>query len=178
MPRRDSDLLAVFRPSSSGGPGGAKPPADRKPGPRRRFEGVFLGPRQVLLGSSVVVLLLVLSFTVGIGVGRSGERSGVAPSLERETAVWVLRGRLGAMDFARAETLDAEGIARELESKYGVPRRMVRVDGTGEPIWVTIGSFRTREEAQRFLTEHRLATARLGSAAPFRTAVPIEVRLR
>ena len=83
MARRSTDLLEVFRApregeSSPAGQGGSQA-QDRRRAARpggSLFEGLVLGPRQVLLASCVMVLLLVLAFTVGLGVGRRGGPGG------------------------------------------------------------------------------------------------------
>jgi hypothetical protein len=197
MARKATDLLDVFRFSSDAPKGSKKDKRAEKrrerseasPGsptqtraPRARFEGIFLPPRQMLLGGSVLVLLLALSFTVGLGVGRSSasptapDASG--PSLRRETYAWALRGEIPKMDVARAEAPTETRIVRELGRKYGVPSDKLRVDAKGDPVVIWVGPFETEEAATAFLAARNLGTARLWSAAPFRFTKPQQVRLR
>jgi hypothetical protein len=183
MPRKSTDLLDVFgagRGSGGGRTPPSKPPAaPREPKSRRPFEGVFLGPRQVVLASSIGVLLLVLSFTVGIGVGKSGgKRPDGAPALKRESTAWILRGELSRIDAARGEDVTEARILQELERRFGVPRTMVRIDVTTEPATIVIGPFPTEADARAFLDSKRLVLARLGSGAPFRYSKPLMVRGR
>jgi hypothetical protein len=185
MGRRATDLFDVFRPGDASRKGrAAAPPAPRreKPAadrtPRRRFEGLFLAPRQVLLAGSVGVLLLVLAFTVGLGVGRRGGAAAPEPSLRRETTIWVFRGTLAPIDAARGERMTDARIVRDLERSWGIPRSMVRVDPVKDALVISLGPLASEEEAKAFQEAKRLAAVRVGIAAPFRFAKPEAVRVR
>jgi hypothetical protein len=184
MPRKATDLLDVFRLSDQRATPPEKPSRGRKGSGGRsrekgaRFEGIYLIPRHLLLGGSVVALLLVLAFTVGIGVGRSGrEARPAAPALQRPAARWMLVGQMSdreRMDLARTQELANDQILRDLETRYRVPRaRMQVVNGPGVTE-IRIGPFASPSDAQTFLDDRGLRTARIGSASPFKhgRAVP------
>jgi hypothetical protein len=135
----------------------------------------------------VGVLLLVLAFTVGIGVGRSGGgRGSGTPSLSREAAargaqpatLWVLRGEIPRIDSARGDALPPARIVRELSERFEIPEAQIRVDASGEPIWVSVGPFASERDALVFYEAKRLETARVGSAAPFRFTRPERLAAR
>jgi hypothetical protein len=180
MGRRSTDLLDVFRP---GGGSGSEPrretPAKkaRAPkSPRTPFEGLFLGPRQLVLGGSVAVLLLVLSFTVGLGVGRKAGRAGdgAAPTaLLRTTTIWVVRGSLDRVDPTGAEITE-DRVREEMARRF--PWISHRIDASGSTIVVTAGPFRDEREAATVL-ETRLRTVRLWTKFPFRLSKPESVRV-
>jgi hypothetical protein len=185
MGRRSTDLLDVFRPGGGSGAEPRREPAKkvRAPrSPRTPFEGFFLGPRQLILGSSVVVLLLVLSFTVGLGVGRKAGRGtdGVAPALSHATqtrTIWVVRGSLDRVDAATSTELSEERVLEEMGRRFPwLPRERVRLDVSGGSIALTVGPFRDEREAATFL-ETRLRSARLWSKFPFRLSKPESVRV-
>ncbi len=182
MGRRSTDLLDVFRPGVQG-PAPAKPsaPKRRSSSSSGRFQGFFLGPRQLVLGSSVALLLLVLSFTLGLGVGRKAGRGATAAdvqSLRRETTVWVLKGRLPRVDPNTGGELTAEKVAVELQRMYRIPAERVRVAVGEDGLTVAIGPFANEKEAARFYQQQRMQALRLWSSFPFRFSKPEAVRLR
>jgi hypothetical protein len=184
MGRRSTDLLDVFRPGGGSGSEPRREASAKKPrapkSPRAPFEGMFLGPRQLILGGSVAVLLLVLSFTVGLGVGRQAGRAGESPappSLRRETTVWVVRGSLDRVDAATSTELSEERVLEEMGRRFPwLPRERVRLDAAGGSIAITVGPFRDEREAEGFLAT-RLRSARLWSKFPFRLSKPESVRI-
>jgi hypothetical protein len=187
MARKSTDLLDVFQAASRSKPAKErarklkepKEPKSKEPkGPRKKFEGIFLEPRQVVLAGSVGVLLLALSFVLGLGVGKSPKHAPAAGdgyALRRETATataWAFRGEVGKIDVMRAVANSGPAIEKELGQRYRVPHDKIRVDTRGDPIVIWIGPFATKAEAQAFFDERNLQTARLGSAGPFRFARP------
>jgi hypothetical protein len=172
MRRKTTDLLDVFRvrPAPSGGSEGegkvikssASKPA------RAPFEGVALSPRQMLLGGCVMVLLLVLSFTVGIGVGKSGGSSGATPSLQRDASIGVvIRGRVPRMDPLRQRENTPKAMKKVLVD-FGIPESLVEAKVEGESILLVVGPFRDRDEAWRFYAAKGLKVLRPGGGAPFK----------
>lgn len=184
MARRTTDLLDVFRDRGAGRSGKPEEPAAPK-APKKPFDGLFLLPRQLLLGSSVVVLLLVFAFVLGLSMGRRGG-SGGTEALQANAAraedpeanvrrVYVL---------GRAPVTSATGLAanepaklRDLlaSDRYGVdPARIwIAADPNDSQQWIVfLGPFAHEKQATDYLSSHRLTTARLGgSHAPFQRPV-------
>src|SRR5262245_31965965 len=184
MPRRTTDLLDVFRaerPSPGGRPAGDAAPS----GPKRTFEGLFLVPRQLLLGSCVVVLLLVFAFVLGLSVGRRGTPppsnalQGNTPRTTRPAEVGhYVVGRVPYVDAARQARIAPAVLRDRLVENYGVPteRIWVRDDADGKQWRLYIGPFASQQQAMEFLMKHTLIKAKLGPGYPFET--PVYQRLR
>ncbi|MHC5010923.1 MAG: hypothetical protein ACYTG6_08240 [Planctomycetota bacterium] len=181
MGRKATDLLDVFRQASGEPSTGGREPRrgasrpKKAPKQRRRFEGVFLAPRQVLLGSAVLLLLVVLSFTVGVGFGRSGGGGDAAPALSRTTQ-WYIRGSLKEVDAIRGTVVDPAEVAEDLADMHQVPRERVSVrtkpDGG---VFVFVGPFASEAQARRYFGEMALGPARVRGGVPFRRAEYISV---
>lgn len=182
MGRKATDLLDVFR-LASGEPAAAKTESKRharkpkkKQKQRKRFEGVFLAPRQVLLGSAVLLLLVVLSFTVGVGFGRSGgDGTDLAPALSRTTQ-WYIRGSLKEVDAIRGTVVDPAEVAEDLVDMHQVPRDRISVRTKPEGgVYVFVGPFASEAQARRYFGEMALGPARVRGGVPFRREAYISV---
>jgi hypothetical protein len=182
--RRTTDLLDVFRDRGAGRSGKPEEAAAPK-APKKPFDGLFLLPRQLLLGSSVVVLLLVFAFVLGLSMGRrSGSGSGQALQANAPRAddpeanvrrVYVL-GRVpvtSATGLAANEPVKLRDVLSS--DRFGVdPERIwIAADRNDAQQWILIlGPFATEKQATDYLSSHRLTTARLGgSHAPFQRPV-------
>ena len=178
MARRSTDLLEVFR----GPREGETPPArkgDRKrkrtkasAGRRPLFEGLVLGPRQVLLASCVMVLLLVLAFTVGLGVGRRGGPSAGGEALSRPSggaaAVWYIQGRVPRRDVLRGEEVDPDLLEEDLIRQHGFRATDLRVtEGERGYFLVHYGPFTSKEKARKILRDHNLGYLSVQGTYPF-----------
>lgn len=192
MTRKATDLLDVFRaerpsaarPASARATGEGAPPRER-----RAFEGLFLVPRQLLLGSSVVLLLLVFAFVLGVSVGRRGGAADGAPALaraaQRDDAGPALRTyvvtRVPYVDKRGPSPNDPQRVAASLTEYRGV--ELERLWVTDEPkaeAWrLILGPFRDEREAREYLASKNLTRASLGGVRPFErpdfVALPPEV---
>lgn len=173
-------MLEVFRGSGRPAGGGApKKPARRKPSKRAGVRGLFggahglfLAPRQLLLVSCVLVLLLVLAFTVGLGMGRRGGHAGEGAALSRTTeapgALWYIKGRIPRRDLLSSETVDPEQVRAELVRRHGFRPSDLRIDeGERGYFFVFYGPFSSQEQARRLLREHHLSVLEVRGTYPF-----------
>lgn len=183
MPKRSTDLLEVFnrKPQSRRTPQRASKKSRSRGTKKMRgsFEGLVLGPRQLLLSSCVLVLLLVLSFVVGVGLGRQGDQdpSSASPALSREqqTAatreVWYIRGRTVRVHQVRGDVLDRARIYAEL----GLESQHVHAaEARGGYYDVYVGPFPTEATARRYWADAGLDTRGRRIGFPF--ALPGYVR--
>ncbi len=175
MAKRANDLLDVFRLASGQGDGSApRGRGRRKATPRARkkkaADGVFLQPRQVVLLSSTVVLLVVLAFAAGLGYGRRGS-SGIA--LQRRSAhdaniAWWIRGKLRSKDDLTGHAIAPEAVIRELLSRYNIAEDYVRVvPEDSERLAIFLGPFSSEAKAHAYYEAQRLGTLRLRWGSPF-----------
>lgn len=150
---RKSDLLDVFRSASSSKPakGAASPRAARGPG-----APIVLARRQVLILASGGVLLVVLAFVAGIGIGRGGRRSpsDTAPGLARGVVSWRLVGAaIPRVGGPGAEDLRAK-VQAEFERRWPQMVGHYRIDDVPAPpgkpakFRLTIFGFPSREAAE------------------------------
>jgi hypothetical protein len=177
MARRTTDLLDVFRERPQ--PVRPTPAAPRSPsGPRRPFEGLFLYPRQLLLGSSVVVLLLVFAFVLGLSMGRRGA-SNPADMLQAnagrttqpaavEPQVYAL-GRVPYMDAGQQRTNEPQRLHDWLTGAKRVAPETAWIadDPDGRQWFLLLGPFATKGKAMEYLVRHSLVSSRVGGVAPF-----------
>lgn len=192
MSRRATDLLDVFRAerpepgraSSSRGTGerGPEKPAAASAA-QRAFEGLFLYPRQLLLGSAVVVLLLVFAFVLGLSVGRRGGAAASTAALARsegrtgleapadETRVFVL-ARVPYVDKGRATPNEPRALERSLVDLRSVPpERLWILDEPASQGWLLVlGPFADKPRAAEFLRDRTLTRAKIGGVYPFESA--------
>lgn len=191
MSRRATDLLDVFRaerPDPGRGAAGraAAESGSAKPAgasaAKRAFEGLYLVPRQLLLGSAVVVLLLVFAFVLGLSVGRRGSASG-STALARgepragvespadETRVFVL-ARVPYVDKTRATRNEPPALQRSLVELRGVPlERLWILDEPASQGWLLVlGPFPDKPRAAEFLRDKTLTRAKVGGVYPFESA--------
>jgi hypothetical protein len=174
MPRKATDLLDVFHAQRQQESGKAAARAREEAPARKGFTGVVLLPRHVLLGSSVVVLLLVFSFVLGLGMGQrkgAGE-SGTRLSVEapRGPRYVYAVGRVPLMDPARQALNDPQRLKDTLVRQRGLPANRVDVfeDLGTTTLRIMIGPFGKEADAADYLTRAGLFTYRLGGVAPWR----------
>ena len=174
MARRTTDLLDVFRERPQ-----PPRPTPKEPGtPRRPFEGLFLYPRQLLLGSSVVVLLLVFAFVLGLSMGRRGASESTAAlqgAAGRTPSPVVVERQVYAVGWV--PYVDA---GRQIDNE---PARLFdwlvkHKSVAPETAWVTdypngkqwaliLGPFVSERSAMEYLVRHGLVNSRVGGVAPF-----------
>ncbi len=167
LPKKTTDLLDVFRHRPVEGGSSGRPSKRRASRSKdRAFEGVFLAPRQLLFVSAIGVLLLALSFTVGLGFGRHGAER---PTLEKTTSgSWWILGRMGGTDPA-GRPLDPDQVKAELVRVHGLPAQNLRVETTSEGgLVVYLGPWTEKAPAEEYLRIHHLdASVLLRGSAPF-----------
>jgi hypothetical protein len=178
MARRTTDLLDVFRDRGTGRSGKPEEPAQPK-APKKPFEGMFLLPRQLLLGSSVVVLLLVFAFVLGLSMGRRGGNSTQALQANTARAQEAESNTPGVYVLGRVPVTNPGGLKRNeptairdmlTADRFGVdPARLwIAADPNDAQQWIlTVGPFANKKQAADYLMSHRLTTARIGGALPF-----------
>jgi hypothetical protein len=178
MGRKATDLLDVFR---LGGGAGGGAPAGKRPAPRAAaaktprakggsFEGVFLTPRQLVLGGSVALLALVLAFTLGLGFGRKGSGAATAPAPLSRTTAWFVRGRFEATDPLRGR-IRPDDVLGHLEQVHRIERRFVKVQPRESGgWWIFVGPFATDREAREYHGQMDLELIRGPGGYPFRDA--------
>ena len=194
MARKATDLLDVFRFSDDDGNDAHERKTRRKAarraaraakGAKRKgsasakgstaFDGVHLSPRHLLLASCAGVLLLILSFTLGLATGRPGETPTRAPGLQRDTMV-LIRATLPVVDPTTRKATDPERIRRKLRLEYGIENRHLRIRKEDGQLILEVGPFRSEESATRYLRSSGLELAHLCMDDPFRWPVFVPYR--
>jgi cell division protein FtsN len=87
-----------------------------------------------------------------------------APAADRTRAKAVPKGRYGIQVGAYPETAKAEAQANALRAKYPTARvEVIRIEGKGPWYRVLVGRFENRDDALRYLKDHRIGEAYPGS---------------
>ncbi len=184
MARKATDLLDVFRfgdddgdenSKRDSGRGGRRVPKERKPkkAPRARSQSeedvLQLNRRQILLGSSAVVLLLVLSFVLGLSAGRSGP-SEDDTKIERRSGrdLIAIRGDLPLLDKATRKSIDPAQIAGVLKRDYGLKRKNIHMYRVSGRLVIDIGPFHSETQAKSYLRKSGLKMLHIHMEDPFR----------
>jgi hypothetical protein len=187
MARKATDLLDVFR--YGGGDddddrAGGKPArrartprrrkrsgaSRREPAPRERpgFQGLILSRRQLVLAGSAMLLLLVLTFVVGVSAGRPSRTQG-GRALNRTALrdMLMVRGTMPALDRATRKEVDLREVRRILEERHHVPPANLRIHVEHGLVRIDIGPFRSERRAREYVERTQLDTAHLFGADPF-----------
>jgi len=138
--------------------------------------GVALNRRQVFLAGSAMLLLLVLSFTLGLATGRPSDKQDGA-ALNRVTS-FVIRGRLPLTDPTTRNPVDTTRIRRQISSDYKIPSPNVMMRREGSDLVIDIGPWPSRQAAERFWNRSGLKLVHIHLEDPFRWAkiVPYSAR--
>ena len=190
MARKATDLLDVFRFADDGDGGtaddakrggGAKGRAKKGGATKRKaaanrsgFDGLILTKRQVILGASVCCLVVALSFVLGLSAGRP-DTDTPAASRTAATGRVVIRGVMPAVHPATQNPLDPAALHAELVREYQLPAGNLRVRRVGGQLYLEIGLFDSKAQAEEFLRDRGLDMAHLYGADPFTTAAYITV---
>ncbi len=186
MARKATDLLDVFRFADDDGDGKGAAASKARPTSKasaakkakakggRGFDGLILTRRQVILGASVCCLVVALSFVLGLSAGRPGEPTPAASRTAGASKV-VIRGTMPAVNPSTQNPLDPAELHAELVREYRVPRGNLRVREVGGRLYLEIGLFDSRQEAEAFLERLGLDMAYLYGTAPFTTPAYITV---
>lgn len=181
MARRANDLLDVFRLGSaegrttgrgaSKGRGGSKGGGGKgRSGRASQPDGVVLTSRQVVLGSSVLVLLLVLAFMAGLGFGK-GRGEALRHDTPKPEGALYIRGTMPDISRTTGRPPDLEKIVEDLGA-MGLEPQYVHIDeAANRLIPIHIGPFTSADSANQWLAE--LRKARLASEWPFRFGEPV-----
>lgn len=116
IPMGSTDLLDMFKPRPVKGSSPAR--ATSRAREPRSGGGSSPGTKRLVLGGAVMVLLLALAFTAGVGVGRSRRGGSEAPALARPTPVATERWEL------KSHALPALGAAAD-SLKYRAIKNLV-----------------------------------------------------
>ncbi len=173
MARKASDLLDVFRlrPESSGSSSSSKRTPDRKPDrkpkktkpkakkkPRARSAGdvvLSLSRRQMMYAGCVGVLLMALSFTLGVSL--AGDDSSAAHPLRRETApTFYIVGELPLEAVLADRRVDIQAAARKLREQSGVARDKIHLSRRGDRYRIWIGPFESKRAAFEYHESYQL----------------------
>ena len=184
MTRRSNDLLSIFdanrqaqrkaqvqatsrarAPKAAAAPGR---PSGRHRG--RGFQGLWLSPRQVVLAGCVGTLLLLLTFFVGLAMGRPGTTA-TTPALRRDAEAAagrvLLELKVSALDMATGRRVEAADIRRRLAA-LGVPERgIVTLVEQGGSWTVHVGPFASEQAADVWIRKNNLAGAEVAGSMPF-----------
>lgn len=176
MARKSTDLLDVFRAEKRVAENAASRPATKAAREKGAFQGLLLLPRQLLLGGSVMMLLLVFAFVLGLTVGKRGAESDAAAlSAQARRAADADRrglfavGRVPLMDPVRQSANEPGRIFSDLVTVRGVDEKRVwiRDDATRQHLQVLIGPFTDKAQAAEYLQRTNLVVARLGGVHAF-----------
>lgn len=181
MARKASDLLDVFRMrpagSDDGEParrpakkGAKKPKAKRTASkPRRRAgEAVSVSKRQLLYAGSVVVLLMALSFVLGVSMTGDGSSG---PALNKQTEKpWYVMGYLPKTSLLAGKPIDIRKAVRELYNQHGVTQDDLDIFDLGRRYLIRFGPFPTRPRAFQYVEAHGLTDFRPLGETPFHPA--------
>ncbi len=180
MARRATDMLDVFR-AEHPAPGDGARSKERAAPAKRGFSGLVLLPRQILLCSAVVLLLLTFTFVLGLSVGRrdgSGDVAGGAggQSLSRDNPrgpqarLIYVEARVPYMDPARHVANDPATLVENLVRTRGVSRDHIWItdDIAAQRLRVLIGPFPGSEEGVEYLRKSGLLTYKLGGVLPWK----------
>lgn len=195
MARKASDLLDVFRlkpADPEGDDAASRKAASRKSGSRkerkaaktgrgssssgssskRRRSGggagdevVSVSRRQLVYAGSVVVLLMALSFTLGVSM--SGD-SGAQPALKKETPKhWYIVGYVSKTSLLADKKVDIRKAATELFHRFGVSRKLLMIHDLGTRYRMRLGPFDSKDEGYRYAERYQLSGFNHAGEAPF-----------
>ena len=133
-------------------------------------EGITLGGRQLLLTSAVGLLLLVLSFFVGLSHGRSGNQTDTLQRVDQRSGAGVMvHTWVSRIKQPSQKLLTSKELATSLMRIYKVQRNAIySIRAKGNQLLIDIGPFRTQAEAERYIEKKRLKTADFNGRAAFR----------
>lgn len=182
MARKASDMLDVFRlrPESSGtdskpkqktgrGSKASTKPKRTKASKSARAEDVVLSltRRQTMYAGCVGVLLLALSFTLGVGLGGGDEGQG-GPALRRDAPQpWYILGELPMASALSQKDIDIRDAARQLRRELAVAQDKLSLSKTRNRYRLWVGPFDTRDAAFRYHANYQLDTFRHQGISPF-----------
>jgi len=181
MARKATDLLDVFRygggdddadrSRTASTPRARKartPKAPKAPAKRRAFEGLILSKRQLILTGSAMLLLVVLSFVIGLSAGRPGSGR-TDPAAQRTTGATMLmiRGAMPSLDPATRRPIDPSEVLQVLARDYHLSARYVTVKVSEGQILIDIGPFRSEQRARMYMERAQVDVIRIHGADPF-----------
>ncbi len=180
MPRKASDLLDVFRLKPAD-PGGDDPKKRRPKKSNKKSSGrkttkrrsssanddvVSVSRRQLVYAGSVVVLLMALSFTLGVSM--SGSDGDKTPALKRETAKpWYIIGYVSKTALLTEKKVDIIKTARHLYNQFGVDHSLLTIHDLGTRYRLSLGPFETENAAFKYHESYTLMAFSHGAETPF-----------
>ncbi len=188
MARKATDMLDIFRFEPEDGGDGrkrpkkgagkrkqtAKPRATKRNATAGSRGGAFpMQRRHMMLGGSVVGLLLVLAFTLGLAAGKGGGTT--TPTLSAETQIFVL-GKVPELDWQTQSRTNPERIRRLLRKEFAVDASLIRLQTKNGEHWIYLGPFRTKDDARRYLERKGLDQGEIGTGYPFRNPQYRQIR--
>ena len=150
---------------------GRKKAARRKrPSAKRGFQGLVLSARQVWLGGSAAALLLLLTFFLGLAMGRGDDSDTPSTQLRKDTPPqYVMVQADFSLRRPSGKAMTRREVAHELTQKFGVPAKaIIDIRAEGDRMVVELGPFRSADSANEYLEKWGLPAAHLNLEAPFR----------
>lgn len=134
--------------------------------------------RHVVLGGSVLALLLVLSFTLGLAAGRGKEGSSDEVSLQRSAArghSYYVSGTIPNILPSTGQRVRGKRIQQDLMEDFLLERSRFRIF-SGKDEWrITVGPFASDADARRFVAHQGMEKWYVAAYAPFRAFEIIRV---
>lgn len=159
--RKKSKAAKAGRKSSASG-GSAK---RRRSGSSTGDEVVSVSRRQLVYAGSVVVLLMALSFTLGVSMSGDGAAQ---PALKKETPKdWYIVGYVSKTSLLADKKVDIRKAATELFHRFGVARKLLMIHDLGTRYRMRLGPYESKDEAYRYAERYQLSGFNHAGEAPF-----------
>lgn len=130
-----------------------------------------LTQRHVVLGGSVLALLLVLSFTLGLAAGRGKDGGSEEVSLQRSAArghSFYVSGTIPNILPSTGQRVRGKRIQQELMEDFLLERSRFKIF-SGKNEWrITVGPFASDADARRFVAHQGMEKWYVAAYAPFR----------
>lgn len=181
---RKASMLDIFQMSESREATKARGPraksgarAKAKPTSRpartsRAAESVEFSKRHLLYGSSVIALLVALSFVLGLAFGGGEELSRPEPIVVR----YFVKGTLPKLGWTDHQPVDIRAVARALEKRHRVDPKARQIRKTDSAYVIYLGPFTSRDHARSYIDQRGLDAFNAEGHFPFARLEIVESR--